>query len=197
MTGSLVFNRSFSSAISESHVRSRRRGLLKTRNLLIGCAVILVAGCIASVVLAAVMGGILGAIFSPVTESPFRIGQRPLPSGNVVDVLLPLQVGPFTRISITQEPSGGATARYQDGRSLVVVTMMLYNSIDGARQAVAQVRAETESSNSARSYAVGKEPSYAYVPGLGRMAWSRREYFYDVHAADQRDLERFMEKFPY
>jgi hypothetical protein len=169
----------------------------KTRNIVIGCVVLIIVACIGSAVLAAFAGGALGSLFTQAVDGPFKIARRPMPSGTVVDNLLPVSVGPFTRAKIEPDPSGGATATYQDGRSVVVVLMTPYASVDDARQAVAQVRKETETSGGTRSYAVGMEPSYAYVPGLGRMAWSRGGYFFDARASNQSDLDRFMEKFPY
>jgi hypothetical protein len=149
------------------------------------------------VIVVALAGGLLGTLVNRAADVPFQINRRPMPSGAVVDTLLPPDDGSFHRIDVREEPSGSATASYQDGNSTVTVIMTLFTSVEGARQAVAQVRSQTENTSGKRSYAIGPDPSYAYVPGLGRMAWSRGPYFYDVRASNQNDLDRFMEKFPY
>ncbi len=166
---------------------------MKLRNVLIGCGIVLVVLCIGG---GAVLyfGG--KAAVNLVTEGPYSIGKRPLPTGQDASTILPQTVGAFKRDGDVAQ--GAAT--YSDGTSTVAVAMTVAGSAADAQAAVASAGAATTSENSTnRILITGIDPSYykVTVGGASQMTYSRGAYLFNVTTTSEAALDKFMGAFPY
>lgn len=136
------------------------------------------------------------------TNVPYEIHRRPQPQGTDLGILLPLQVGPFTRAPLP------AAARLRSDEDLnttytaegdtIFVGFSRAETLDDARSAVTTTRDEAIASKldvRGAIYRVGMDPSFFKTAKF--MAWTRGRYFYYVDANRASALERFMRAFPY
>lgn len=136
------------------------------------------------------------------TNVPYEIHRRPQPQGTDLGILLPLQVGPFTRAPLP------AAARLRSDEDLnttytaegdtIFVGFSRAETLADARSAVTTTRDEAIASKldvRGAIYRVGMDPSFFKTAKF--MAWTRGRYFYYVDANRASALERFMRAFPY
>lgn len=174
-----------------------------TRNLLIGCGVLVVMCCVCTVGgIVATGGAILNLgvnLFTEIVEGPYQIANRPLPAGPTDAELLPVVVGPFERGQAVPSADGWRVT-YSGSGFTVTVRAMQYATTNEAQNAVRAVATQTENAGySERSSMTGFDPSSVRVVGgaEARMAYSRGPYFFDVQTSSEAALDLFMEAFPY
>ena len=158
----------------------------------------------------------------PDSPIPYQIDQRPMPSGEVVETLLPAQVGPFPRSSIDDyEPdevrNEFVEAWYSCGearRKLILppkpkflglfsfpgrisVRVSICDNPEDARKNI-DVEQEENAGRPDRQLSLNTEPSFFKCDRS--MAWTRANYYFSV-LVDEKDakeiLDLFMEAFPY
>ena len=151
---------------------------------------------------------------SPDGPIPYQIDQRPMPSGEDLETLLPVQVGPFRRGTIdhpddvrntiikVQYSSGGGGLFGSGGG--ISVTIGIYDNPNGAQEAIVVAQGEVSAfeEHPDDQLSLNTEPSFfkSNTPRGTFMAWTRGGYYFDVSAharSGEADLERFMEAFPY
>ena len=168
-----------------------------TRNILIGCGVLLLL-CVVVGGIAAVATGVLGAkLVSAVVAGPYEIGKRPLPADANQDTLLPATVGTFTRGTVTA--AGNAfNATYTSGTDTVTATAL---SMDSAANAQAAITAAAAADTSLTFKFTGVDPSYASDSATQGQAtklfYSRDKYEFSLIGSSAAALDSFMPKFPY
>jgi hypothetical protein len=174
----------------------------RTRNIVLGCVGILLAGiclCGGGAIFLADQGieALLGFAQDIVT-APYGIADRPLPSSPLRDDLLPASVGPYNRLPEEVLPGNVAQAVYDVNGSRVQVQAARYPSVEAAQS---QVRLFSDADYSGtRTYVTGLDPSYMRLyanDDTGRMVWSHGAYYFDVLAPSHGALDSFMEAFPY
>ncbi len=133
---------------------------------------------------------------------PYGIDQRPQPEGSDLAVLLPVQVGPFTRAPLPADAQlrsdEDLTVHYTAGGDSVFVGFSVPESIADAHAAVTTTRDEAMASKldlKGAQFRVGQDPSYFRTGKF--IAWTRDRYFYYADANRPSALERFMRAFPY
>ena len=154
---------------------------------------------------------LLGAFFPPAAPLlaqasgkivPYEVDRRPQPQGTDLAILLPAQVGPFTRAAL---PKGARLRSDEDlnttyraeGDTIFIGISRSENFAD-AQAAVTTTRDEAVASKldvRGASYRVGADPSFFKTAKF--MSWTRGHYFYYVDANRARALDRFMGAFPY
>jgi Protein of unknown function (DUF3592) len=141
----------------------------------------------------------------PEAPIPYRIDDRPMPSGEDLDELLPLQVGPFRREGLNVPDDlrkSSIYAQYDDDDGEIFVELGVCDDAETAWTAVETSKAETdaESSDAAQVVSLKTEPSF-FKTNTRRgafMSWSRGRYYFSAHARrGDNDLDRFLTAFPY
>jgi hypothetical protein len=137
---------------------------------------------------------------------PYGVDQRPMPTGDDLDRLLPLQVGGFTRTELRRPADlyrDPVYAQYRKDKAEVFVELGVCGDARGAQEALATAKAETEAEPGQviQACSEGMEPSYLKTvsPTLGAfLAWTRGGYYFSAHAkGGEGDLESFVREFPY
>ena len=137
---------------------------------------------------------------------PYRIDQRPMPSGLDLDQLLPKQVGPYMRASVEGVPlkvdGNSIYAHYRSGATEIFVEFAVTSSAANAQSILETAAGETMSQfpTDPRVGVIGKEPSYFKVTDANGafFAWTRGGYYFSAHAKNgQAALDAFMQAFPY
>lgn len=144
---------------------------------------------------------------SPV-PAPFSLDTRPSPVGRNPEVLLPRQVGGFSRRPFPNgtriEGTADLNADYTDGRDTVNVGLSVTEKMDEAQAAIRTLKQEAldfarrRASGGALPRAtesIGSDPSFYRIGEM--IGWSRGLYFYYARASSEAGLERFMESFPF
>jgi hypothetical protein len=141
----------------------------------------------------------------PAGEVPYGVDQRPMPTGDDLDVLLPSQVGSFVR-GLNRVPkdihNNPIYADYRQGGLSVFVELGICGEPSGAQQAIRTAKAETDAEfpDIPQEGVLGTDPSYLRtVNRLGAFfAWTRGSYYFSAHAkGGKADLDVFMKAFPY
>jgi hypothetical protein len=136
-------------------------------------------------------------------QPPYGIDERPAPTSDNLDDLLPANVGVFARKSLTVDnPKGPIYADYAAGRQKVFVELGICGEPGAARRALSTAKAETDAEfpDTPQQASLGAEPSFLKTSNrLGAfMAWTRGGYYFSAHArGGEADLDQFMESFPY
>jgi hypothetical protein len=137
-------------------------------------------------------------------ELPYGIAHRPMPQGEDLNVLLPPQVGPFTREPIQPPATRGMPiyANYRRDRATVFVELGICDSPGDALEGLETARAETggEFPDAPRLWIKrrGGGCLRSVNPLGGFMAWTRGRYYFSAHAkGGEADLDEFMAAFPY
>jgi hypothetical protein len=142
----------------------------------------------------------------PATASiPYRIDQRPLPSGEEPDVLLPVEVGPFRRAWVDRRNDRRNMpiyAQYESDDGEIFVELGIHDDPAKAQQGVKTAQAETEAEfpDAFVQISLETEPSFFKTSTqLGAfMAWTRGGYYFSAHAQNGEPvLNRFVDEFPY
>lgn len=145
------------------------------------------------------------AMPAPSGPIPYQIDVRPSPSGEDLDVLLPIQVGPFQR-EPTDEPNDiydmPIHGEYRAADGLVFVELGICENPADAQVAIQTAKGETEVDRVGddERVSLNTEPSfYAIMTPRGPfIAWTRDRYYFSAHArGGKQDLDRFMRVFPF
>lgn len=139
---------------------------------------------------------------------PFALDTRPVPSGRSPELLLPRQVGGFSRRPFPNgtriEGTADLNADYTDGRDTVNVGLSVTERSEDAHAAIRTLKGEALEFARRRSKggpmplateSIGTDPSFYRIGEM--MGWSRGGYFYYARASSEAGLNRFMEQFPY
>jgi len=147
--------------------------------------------------------------FVPMPKSdgpiPYQIDQRAMPSGEDLETLLPVKVGPFRRGTIDDPDDARNTpiyAEYHSDRGEIFVELGVCGDPASAQIAVETSKAETDAEfpDAAQLLSLKAEPSFfkSNTPLGAFMSWTRGRYYFSAHArSGEEDLDRFMEAFPY
>ena len=143
---------------------------------------------------------------------PYQIDQRPVPSGEDLEILLPDQVGPF-RCADMDDPDDVRNAQiYAEYRcdkgemfsdaGKIAVELGVCDDPASAQRGVETSMAETlaEYPDAAQLLSLKTEPSFfkTLTPRGAFMSWTRGCYYFSAHAPyGEEGLDRFMEAFPY
>jgi len=146
--------------------------------------------------------------------APYGVEKRPMPSGLVMDELLPKQVGPYTRMSLEKSEHRGVVptkievnadsiyAVYRVGSKEVFVEFSVSSNLATAQEAlvVAARNAVGKFPKDPRVGSIGTEPSYlkANTKSGAFFGWTRGQYYFSASAkGGEADLDAFMQGFPY
>jgi hypothetical protein len=170
---------------------------VKFRNILIGCGVLLVLCIVVSIGGYIVLAPTLQAAVKTVTDGPYQIAKRPLPSAEDKDTLLPATVGNFKRGDVTAVSTQFA-ATYTNGSETVVATVAIYGTLTAAQDAV---KVTHDSDPSLTTVISGLDPSYtsdSITAGKAtKLAYSRGKYFFYFNSPSADSLDKFMQAFPF
>lgn len=157
---------------------------MKRRNIILGCVILLVVVCIGAAAFI-----FLGA--RALTQPPYPIASRPLPTGTDVTALFPAKVGDFTRSDASQDG-----ADYNAGSAQISVSVSVKNS---PAEAQSFVKAASQTTSGSTSYFVGSDPSFLreVSGGNARFLYTRGAYLFDVQSSSSDALDKFMNSFPY
>jgi hypothetical protein len=141
------------------------------------------------------------------TAVPYAIDRRPMPEGEDPELLLPRQVGPYSRKSIDvpqnlRHQSIDAyyrlPRRFALFRSKIYVQLGVCDDRNAALKALATAKAETnaEFPDNPQVFCDETDPSFFKTSDF--MAWTRGRYYFSVYAdGGEAELDAFMEAFPY
>ena len=141
----------------------------------------------------------------PQVPIPYRIDERPMPTGEAVETLLPLQVGPFRRDSLdvpNDLRKSSVYTRYHSDDGEIFMELGLCDDAVTAWMAVEISKAETEAEfpDDAQVVSLKTEPSF-FKTNMQRgafMSWTRGRYYFSAHArGGEKDLDYFLTAFPY
>ena len=141
----------------------------------------------------------------PADDVPYGVDQRPMPTGDDLDVLLPSRVGSFVRGPLRVPGAihdNPIYADYRGGTSGVFVELGICSEPSGAQQAIRTAKAETDAEfpGIPQEGVLGTDPSYLRTANrLGAFfAWTRGSYYFSAHAkGGEADLDAFLKAFPY
>ena len=150
-------------------------------------------------------GGKPSAPIRPAGEVPYGVDQRPMPTGDDLDVLLPSRVGSFVRGPLRVPGAihdNPIYADYRGGTSGVFVELGICSEPSGAQQAIRTAKAETDAEfpDIPQEDVLGTDPSHLRTANrLGAFfAWTRGSCYFSAHAkGGEADLDAFMTAFPY
>jgi hypothetical protein len=138
---------------------------------------------------------------------PYSIDKRPMPEGEDPEVLLPQQVGAYSRTTIDvpenlRHQSIDAyyrlPRRFALFRSKIYVQLGICDDRSAALKALATAKAETgaEFPDSPELFCDETNPSFFKTDDF--MAWTRGRYYFGVYAeGGEAELDAFIEAFPY
>jgi hypothetical protein len=142
------------------------------------------------------------AVAAPATKTPFGISRRAQPTGSNLNLLLPEQVGRFSRSAFqpdTKIPKDeDLNVTYSAGNDRVHMGFRFADSAEDAQEGVRTTLAEAKAEKKPRrgeQYQIGRDPSF-YVLGEF-ISWTRSNYFFYAKASSREALAEFMTAFPY
>jgi hypothetical protein len=148
-------------------------------------------------------------------KAPYGIESRPLPTGTDLDVLLPKQVGPYSRVILERSEQRGTTptsievdgnsvyATYKNGEKEVFIELSIASSPEIAQSNWDVVVGDANEGTYPTDPQFGSfrtEPSYLKVVNSDGafFAWTRGPYFITANAkGGESDLAAFMNAFSY
>lgn len=138
-------------------------------------------------------------------QVPYGVDNRPMPTGDNPDVLLPAQVGPFVRERLDIPPNiqtNSIYAGYRKGDSTVFVELGICGTPSGSQRAMMNAKGETDAEfpDVPQQCVLKADPSFLRtVNKLGAFfAWTRGGYYFSAHAKKgEADLDAFVRAFPY
>lgn len=139
---------------------------------------------------------------------PFALDTRPSPAGRSPELLLPRQVGGFSRRPFPNgtriEGTADLNADYTDGRDTVNIGLSVTEKVEDAQAAIRTLKQEALEFARRRasggpmpmaSESIGTDPSFYRIGEM--IGWSRGGYFFYARASSESGLDRFMEQFPF
>lgn len=147
-------------------------------------------------------------------NAPYGIEKRSMPTGLDLDVLLPKQVGPYTRTLLERSDQRGVAptsievdgasvyATYKAGEKEIFVEFGVTGSAENAQSTLDNAANETTDTfpTDPRFGSIGTEPSYFKVINESGafFAWTRRNYYFSASAKGvEADLDAFMQAFSF
>jgi hypothetical protein len=137
------------------------------------------------------------------SDVPYGLAAKPMAQGEDLNVLLPRQVGPFTRDPLQPVAQGAPIyANYQAGGPSIFVELGIGANAAEAEASFATAKDESLSDPPDPSVVLIEQPDlcfYRTVSQDGAFAtWTRGRYFFSAHAkGGEKDLDEFMRAFPY
>jgi hypothetical protein len=135
-------------------------------------------------------------------DLPYGIGQRPMPEGEDLDVLLPPRVGSYTRepVKTPARRNMPIYANYRCGTAAVFVELGICDDAGGAQMALATAKAEIDAEFPDVPQVFVKRRGACCLRTVNRlgafMAWTRGRYYFSVHAkGGEKALDGFMQAF--
>lgn len=149
-----------------------------------------------------------------VEGTPYQIDKRPVPGDLDLNILLPMNVGPYARANLRQvgASTAPATAKvddgnpiyadYQSGDNKIFMELGVYSKPEDAQEALRTAAGDAAGGvfpDDPAFGAIGKEPSYLKViqSDGAFFAWTRSGYYFSVQAPSESALDEFMQAFPY
>lgn len=181
---------------------------MKTRTIVIGCAVVLLLVCLGGAAVVLLGGGALAGVVNSIAEGPYQVGKRPTPSSADIETLLPAKVGGFTRGDVNKVQDGEVNTVYTSGSTTINITAEVYTSAGSAAGRVAQIKEDVDpstpvagkSNKSSTSCIAICETSYVKVvtqDGKARLVYNKGKYVFDVTTGTEGDMDSFMKDFPF
>ena len=169
--------------------------------ILIGCGiallVCLVVGGAAVFIVGNGVAKFAGTAVSSLTNGPFEIGKRPIPSEPAAELLLPATVGDFSRGEVTTNGTKFSTT-YTNGSDTITAIANTFNSITAAQQAV---KAAGTADSSLIIKMTGLEPSYVtnnLSPDQAtKIFYNRGKFEFGFASTSASAYNAFMAKFPF
>jgi hypothetical protein len=140
--------------------------------------------------------------------TPFNLGTRRSPAGNVVSELLPVAVGGFERGRLPDglrvPPEEPLHVAYRRGSDSVIASASVTTSADVARAAVEAAARKTRDDlgRAGRRQDLPRivqdlsgDPAYVAIGDF--VAWSRGSHVFVARASSPHTLAAFMQAFPY
>ncbi len=112
---------------------------MRTRNILIGCGVLLILCIAASGIGFVLIGPSIGKVVNTVTQGPYQIGARPLPADGNQDTLLPPSVGEFQRGDV-QTANNTFTTTYTSGSTTINASAEAFDNMTTAHAAIQSIK---------------------------------------------------------
>lgn len=131
-------------------------------------------------------------------EVPYGIAGRLMPDSTSIDRLLPSRVGAFAREPI--QPAGKGMPIYGNYRRGSATVFMELGICDDANEARAALETAAGESGATDQIVAGRDVSYwrSVIDNGAFMAWTRGRYYFSAHAAGgEKDLDEFMQTFPF
>ncbi len=128
-----------------------------------------------------------------------------MPSGEYLETVLPIQVGPFSRDEM-DDPDEASNApiysEYRTDSGEIFVELGICGDPASAQRGVETSKAETDAEfpDVAQQFSLQTEPSFfkCNTPHGAFMSWTRGSFYFSAHAKDgEEDLNLFLEAFPY
>jgi len=148
---------------------------------------------------------VLAPTSAPGGVIPYHIDERPMPSGEDFESLLPGEVGPFHRESM--EVPGDLSkssiyAQYRSDRGEIFVELGICGDPASAQRALRTAKEETDAEfpDARQQLSLNTEPSFLKTNTRrgAFMAWTRGGYYFSAHAHEgEKDLDQFVEAFPF
>lgn len=139
----------------------------------------------------------------PASDIPYGLAAKPIPQGEDLNVLLPRQVGPFTR-DLMQPVAPGAPiyANYQAGGRTIFVELGIGANATESEASFATAKDESLGDPPDPSVVLIEQPDLCFFRTVGAegafAAWTRGRYYFSAHAkGGENVLDEFMRAFPY
>lgn len=139
-----------------------------------------------------------------ITTIPYKITERPQPTGTNFSQLIPAKVGTFSRINF-KEPAPGldGEATYRSGNKEIFMLFSKAGSKNDLKETLQTIIDEIKENKTtgARTIETKTDPCYIHFigPKIAFFAWTRSLYCFsaDSKNGDEKSLNEFMNAFPY
>jgi hypothetical protein len=136
------------------------------------------------------------------TTIPYGIDKRPKPRGMDFEKLLSVNVGSFRRVSyIAPEGIQRGSAIYQSSSVKVNMQFGREKSQEDLQQTFRMLVSDATANGrlKVKTLSMGTDPSYVRMVDEQScyFAWTRGLYFFTVDAKSDKDVDAFMQLFPY
>jgi hypothetical protein len=139
----------------------------------------------------------------PAGDVPYGLAAKPMPQGEDLNVLLPRQVGPFTRDPMQPvAPGAPIYANYQAGGRTIFVELGIGANATESEASFATAKDEGLSDPPDLSAILIEQPDLCFYRTVGPdgafATWTRGRYYFSADAkGGEKDLDEFMRAFPF
>jgi hypothetical protein len=139
----------------------------------------------------------------PASDIPYGLAAKPMPQGEDLNVLLPRQVGPFTRDPMQPvAPGAPIYGNYQAGGRTIFVELGIGANATESEASFATAKDESLSDPPDPSVVLIEQPDLCFFRTVGAegafAAWTRGRYYFSAHAkGGENVLDEFIRAFPY